>query len=251
MKRMSVMGILALAAAVSLCGSAGAAILSDDFNDDAGVLTGQSANTGQTWEEIPGRAPLDMGAQFGQGDVGAGNDNAGGSGVWGANRVALGQIVNDGTIVISADFRKQHIAGPINEMSLSLKSSTQGGKETALIWAADWLKIGGSWTYGGGQINTGVPADIHAQMTMHMIDGGANQVEISFEEIGNPANNGSLMLPGSIEGTLNYDTLEIWATTRNGKIVGFDNLNVVPEPATLALLGVAAVALARRRRNMA
>ena len=213
------------------------AVLSDGFNDDgAGSLSGQTADTGQMWMNIDGRTPLDTGPQFGQGDNGAGNDNAGSGNSWKASRIPLGQTVNDGTVVISVDYKKQHITGPINEMNLALKSSSQG-RELALIWAADWLKMGGFWTFGGGQINTGVPESIHVELTLHLVDGGENTAEFSFEEIGNPANSGSLVLPGSLTGTLNFDTFELWGATRSGKVVGFDNVSIVAEGEAPPLVG--------------
>ena len=247
MKSMNWIGVLALAIAFGICMPAGAAILMDDFDDDSGALTGETANTGQTWEDIVNRTSLDIGAQFGQSGNGAGNDNGGGA-AWKANKIPLGEIVNDGTIIIAVDFKKQHIAGPINEINLALTSSTQGNKTTALIYAADWLKLGGSWTYGGGQLNVGIPVDLHVELILNLVDGGSNTVEFRYEEIGNPANNGSLVAPGSIDGTLNYDTFELWANTRNGRLTGFDNVSIVPEPATLTILGMAGLAMLSARR---
>ena len=248
MRHISLIGVLALVFALGLCTSARANILFDDFDDDSGILTGETANTGQTWLAISGRTALDIGTQFGQSGNGAGNDLSG-TADWKANEIALGEIVNDGTIIVSADFRKQHVTSPVNEMNISLKSSTQAGKETALIWSADWLKIGGGWTFGGAEINTGVPTDIHVELTLNLVAGGTNSVAISFYEIGNPANAGSVTSAGSIDGTLNYDTLTMWAYTDSGKILGFDNVSIVPEPATLVVLGSGALfALLRRRR---
>jgi len=254
MRNVNLIGVLVLTFAFGLCAPASAGVLFDDFNDDGtGVLTGNTANTGQTWVTVPwsghpDREPLETGPQYGQGGQGAGNANSGGSFAWKASKILLGEVLNDGTIVASADFKKQHIAGG-QEMSLVMKSSTQN-KETALIWGSDWLKIGGGWNYGGGQINTGVPTDLHVELTLNLVDGGVNTAAISFEEIGNPSNNGSLVLGGSYAGTLNYDTFELWAYTKNGKIVGFDNISVIPEPATMTLtvLGMVAVAMRRRRK---
>jgi len=239
MRHVNLIGVLALALALSLCAPAGAVVLSEDFNDDGtGVLTGNTANTGQTWATVPwsghpDRDPLETGAQYGQGDNGAGNENAGETFAWKASQIPLGEVLNDGTVVASADFKKQHVTGG-QEMSLVMKSSTQN-KETALIWGSDWLKIGGSWNYGGGQINTGVPTDLHVELTLNLVDGGVNTAAISFEEIGNPGNNGSLVLGGSHVGTLNYDTFEIWGYTKNGKIVGFDNISVVGTPPSVLI----------------
>ncbi len=244
MRRVSVMMIV-LMMSLGLCASVRSAILFDDFNDDSGILTGETANTGQIWSDISGRVSCDVGTQFGQGSIGAGNeiDNA----EWKANQIALGQTVNDGTIVVEVDFKKQHRTSPVNEVNIALKSTTQG-KMTTLIWNADWLKVGGSWTFGGGQINTGVPSDIHAVLTLHLVAGGSNTASISYYEIGNPSNNGSLDLPGSIVGTLNYDALEIWAYTAGNKLTGFDNVSVTPEPATIGLLLFGVVGLFRRSK---
>lgn len=245
-------GVVTVAVVIALTGlfmAAGADILRDDFDNDSSTLIGETALTGQTWAEIPTRTTLDVGTQFGQSGAGAGNDNAGGSG-WKANQIPLGQVVNDGPLFIDLDYRKDHIAGPINEMNIALKSSTQN-KETALTWAADWLRVGGAWTFGGGEINTGVPDNLHVQLALNLQDGGANTAMFSFYEIGNPANGGSVELPGSIVGTLNYDTFEVWANTRSGQVVGFDNIRIaVPEPAGLALLlGTGALAMARSPRR--
>jgi hypothetical protein len=225
---------------------ASAAILSDNFDDDSGTLTGETATTGQTWADIPTRTSLAVGTQYGQSGNGVGNDDDAAG--WRANEIDLGEIVNDGTIVISVDLRKQHRTSPVNEMNFALVSSSQS-KETAVVWSADWLSMGGSWNYGGGQVNTGVPNSIHVDFTLDLVDGGANTGTVSFYEIGNPSNSGSFSL-GSITGTLNYDKLQIWAYTAGTSVTGFDNLTITPEPATLVVMGAGGLlALLRKRRG--
>ncbi len=235
MKKVNVM-LMVLVVSLGLCGVLRAAILFDDFNDDTGTVTGNTANTGQTWADISGRTSLDTGTQFGQGGtVGAGNavDNAD----WKTNQIALGQVVNDGTIVVEADIIKQHRTSPVNEVDIALKSSTQG-KVTTLIWSADHLKIGGSWTFGNPDIslNPWPQSNIHATLTLNLNAGGTNSASISWYEIGNPSNSGSANGSATINGTLNYDAVEVWAYTAGTKITGVDNLSVTPEPATIGLL---------------
>ncbi len=248
MKKMSVL-MMVLVVSFGLCASVRAAILFDDFNNDTGVLTGETANTGQAWATVSGRTSLDVGAQFGQSSVGAGNeiDNAD----WKANTIALGQVVNDGTIVLEADLKKQHRTNPLNEVDVALKSSTQNNKTTSLIWSADHLSIGGGWTFGAPDISVSPwpQTDIHATLTLTLNDGGTNSASISWYEIGNPGNNGSANGAATIDGTLNYDTLEILGYTAGTKITGFDNVSVsvVPEPTTIGLLLIGVAGMLRRR----
>ena len=233
-----------------LCIPVSAAILFDDFNDDSGVLTGETASTGQTWAEISTRTSLDIGAQFGQsGTAGAGNEVD--TADWKANQIALGQVVNNGTIILEADIKKQHRTSPVNEVDIALKSSTQG-KTTSLIWAADHLKIGGDWTFGGPDISLSPwpQTDIHATLTLNLNAGGTNSASISWFEIGNPDNSGSTDASATIVGALNYDTVEVWAYTAGTKITGVDNISIViPQPATIGLLMLGMVGLFRYRQK--
>jgi hypothetical protein len=249
MKCRKMIGVLVFTIVLGLCLPVSAAILSDDFDDDSGVLTGETANTGQTWAAISGRTSLDIGTQFGQSGNGAGNANSSGTMAWKANTISLGQIVNDETIVISVDFKKQHTAGG-QELSIVLKSSGQN-KDTALVFASDWLKIAGGWNYGAVQTNIGIPTNVHLDWTMNLNAGGTNTGFVDWYDIDNPSTNGTLVLDGSAYtgATLNYDTVQLWAYTKNSKITGFDNISVVPEPATMLLLSSGALfALLRRRK---
>ena len=239
-------GIVALVMLMANPAAQAEQMFADNFDDDTGTLTGETATTGQTWADITGRTTLDVGTQFGQSSVGAGNDNSGSSWLWLANQVSLGDIASDGTVVLAADLTKNHLSsGGLTEINVNLKSSSQN-RTTAMVWAADWLKMGANWTFGGGQVQTGVVNSIHAELMLELLAGGVNTATLSFYEIGNPSNNGTVAL-GSIEGELKYDTIEIWAYSKDSKVVGIDNISLtvasVPEPSTLAILVAGFVSL--------
>ena len=211
----------------------GASGFFDNFNDDAGDLTGRMAVSGQTWTnstkaETGGRS-LATGITFGQGGtVGAGDEEAGSPKVWKGNMVALGQQLGNtpGTWTLSADQRKYHAGGGSNhELDLILKSSTQSGNETIVTYRNDRLTTGGNW-FSGADLGVafGTPASIHVDLVLELAaGGGTNSATLSWFEIGNESNNGSVAL-GTVTGTLLFDEIHLLTFTQNSLEVGFDNL---------------------------
>ena len=76
-------------------------IFLDDFNDDAGDLTGESANTGQEWAWHTAdwsQGPLVVGRRYGQdGSLGAGYRQTAVEPAWRANQVAIGETIRSGS----------------------------------------------------------------------------------------------------------------------------------------------------------
>ena len=242
-------GVLALVLALCAGGAIEAAtIVFDDFEDDGtGDLTGETASSGQGWSlsskgEVTGT--LVTGSQYGQsGSNGAGDAESGGSKVWRGNMLSIGRNLGESadTYVLAVDFKKQHSGGSANQLGIILRSTTQGNKETVMQWRSDWLEVIGSWSFGGGQLNTGVPGDIHAELTFNLVPDGDNTVSLSWYKIGEPAVNGQMDLPSSIVGTLKYDEIHVLTWTLNSKIVGYDNLSLTdsvtpPDPGTVIIV---------------
>ncbi len=244
----------AMLLAFVLAGPAHAQIFIEDFNDDSGDLNGQTVTSGNlTWAlstkgETAGRT-LTTGAAFGQASVGAGDAESGAL-TWKGNMLNLGAPLSDsaGVWTLGVDLKKDHQAGVNHEITVNLRSSSQN-KETVIIYKNDRLSTGGSWFQGADiGVAFGTPGNIHVDLVLDM-SGASVDATMNWFEIGNPGNNGSVGL-GSIAGTLMYDELHLLTHTGSGKTVGYDNLSLVPEPATFTLVGLSgAVIVARRRRT--
>ena len=210
----------------------GAVILSDDFEGDSGDLTGQSAVTGQTWlasskVETAGRS-LSTGTLFTDdpvGTTGAGDAPAGPDAFWRGNEIPIGQIVNDGTLTLSVDLKKQHIGGPNNEFAISLFSSTQN-RETAITWAGGSLTTGGNWFEGHSIDMNFSTGSVRADLVINLDDGGTNTAALTYTRLDDPQITDTINLGSGIVGTLNYDTLFVTGLTRDTKVIGYDNINL-------------------------
>lgn len=233
-----------------------ASIVFDDFNDDSGDLTGETTTTGQTWLQSSkgetGSNSLKTGALYGQGGtVGTGDDGEAGL-TWKGNMIPLGlQLGNaPGVYTLSADLLKDHQGGD-RQINLILRSSTQGGgRETVVSYVADRLKTIGNWFAGGDQgVVFGNPASIHIDLELTLVPGGgANSATLSWYDISNPTVNFGSEYLGTVTGTLLYDEVHILSYTAGQYELGVDNLSLVPEPATFALLALGTMILGLRRK---
>ena len=249
-------------------------IVFDDFNDDTAALTGNVANSGQTWTDTYPtwvNGPMDTGAAYGQGGtVGAGYitaDSRGNDLQIGPNiftRQALLDL-GGGTYTIGVDMNK----GWSQEMGLELLDG--GGGAVTLMWAGNQLSLGGSndiWNIGGIQPATGsgYGGQIHVDLTIEVNAELENSTAtLSYYGIADPDGvlyNDGNRPSGSIVGNTDarnfaYDGITIWgyrsgAAPDPGQIcAGFDNISitqtVVPEPGMSVMLVIGLAALAFRR----
>ena len=90
--------------------AAAARVLFDNFNDDSGDLTGQTASTGQVWADQTAQwntGSLRTHKEHGLSDtVGAGFRATGSKTVWKGNVIPLGATISDGTCVLAVDIQK-------------------------------------------------------------------------------------------------------------------------------------------------
>ena len=256
--------IVAVAMVVpAVCGvHATGAVLSDGFDDDSGSLTGQTADTGQTWVDslkTGMNGPLSTSTAYGQGGtVGAGDTAAGSSGIFHANQVPIGQTVSDGRWRLSLDLYRDVNNGPRISWGLANNGGDQsspGYEEAIFRWDYgnnNLLSYGAP--FGGYQIGTGVAGgSIHVDVTFQLSSTGTSSAELSYYQIGNPSNNGTLSL-GTETGLQAYDTAFLMVYIPNTHVnehVGYDNLSLVPEPSTMGLLCAGGLlwACVRRRRT--
>ena len=239
-----------------------ATVLFDDFNDDTGALTGETATTGQSWVDSLKNGmngPLSTGTAYGQGGtVGAGYTAPGSSGLFYANQIPIGQTASDGTWTYSVDLYRDVNNGPRISWGLANNGGDQsspGYEEAIFRWDYgnnNLLSYGAP--FGGYQIGTGVAGgSIHVDVTFQLSSTGTSSAELSYYQIGNPSNNGTLSL-GTETGLQAYDTAFLMVYIPNTHVnehVGYDNLSLVPEPSTMGLLCAGGLlwACVRRRRT--
>lgn len=118
--------------------------------------------------------------------------------------------------------------------------------------------IGGATNWvindGGADFPTGIPwagGSPGTTLNVSFTYNGANGYDITLNQGANSFIGTNYV---STSGMMNINNVEFYSSAQGGsENMGFDNLNVVPEPSTYALLGVSAVALAgyviRRRRS--
>ena len=231
--------IVAVAMVVpAVCGvHATGAVLSDGFDDDSGSLTGQTADTGQTWVDslkTGMNGPLSTSTAYGQGGtVGAGDTAAGSSGIFHANQVPIGQTVSDGRWRLSLDLYRDVNNGPRISWGLANNGGDQsspGYEEAIFRWDYgnnNLLSYGAP--FGGYQIDTGVAGgSVHVDVTFQLSSNGTSSAELDYYEIGNPGNSGTLDL-GTETGLQAYDTaffMVYFPNTHLDEDVGYDNLSL-------------------------
>ena len=250
-------------------------LVSDDFNDDTGTLTGNVANTGQTWnEDYPTwvNGPMDTGTAFGQGGtVGAGYIDANHRGSYLPIPSLTRQTLMDlggGSYTLSFDMNKGWAA----EVGVEL---LDGGSGISVMWWTNKLLLGGAgdiWgiddinpgiDHGTGtEYNSGYGGQIHVDFTIDVEPSGDSTATMSFYGIYGPdgipftgEDRPSGFLQGTTSSNFAYDGLTLWAAG-NGSVptggeftASFDNLSitVVPEPGMFAMLVIGLATLAFRR----
>ena len=213
----------------------------DDFNDGSGVLSNQTANTGQAWTESLKsgmNGGLDTGAAFGQGStVGAGKTATGTSGLFFADQVPIGRTVRSGVWTFSIDLTRDVNNGPRVGFGLANNGGDQssGGYEECIFrwdYGNNNLICYGDAVFGNPDvsINTGVAGgSIHVDIEFDLDPTGTSSAQMSYYEIGNPANNGTVSL-GTETGLVMFDTIFLLVyqpNTHTGEDVGYDNVSLV------------------------
>ena len=206
-------------------------ILADNFNDDLGSLSGQTTSTGgQTWAAGPSwvSGNLSTGATYGQtSTVGPGDSEASDILTIRANTVPIGKTLSNGTYLVSADFKKQGApADSVLECGLEL-SSADGQDSVAIIWSMNQMNLGGSLWSASATPNPLYDGDVHVDLILEL-DGGDSTATLNWyahNGDGDPdGTTGSIpIVPSSFEG---LTMLTLFTATKNGGIVGFDNLMV-------------------------
>jgi hypothetical protein len=251
-RRTILTGAVALTLVFGLTASTEAQIFLDDFNDEPGssTLTGQTANTGQTWTLQPGSSghiTLGVDTTFGQGGSrGAGITDSGTPGdTFYRNTALLGSTLSEGSFVFSVDINRA-TGGPRPSAGL-LEGGGTGPGEFQVSWDGSALKTFANKWNGLNQdigVSTG---DLHIDVAFDLSP-GTNTAELTYSG----AANGVIDL-GTIGGTIAFDAvlMNVYAANNLSGTAGMDNLSLVPEPGTLMMLTIALgmlVAGSSRRR---
>ena len=207
-------------------------LLSENFNDASGELTGSQAETGQSWERQTAKwntGSLFAGHRFGQrGSVGVGYYGNGGT-RWRSNVIRLGKNLSRGIVVFGIDLR-QGIG--VQETCASLLSA-DGMEEVTLMWIGQRLRCGGNtWS---GEMNMGIAeGNIRAELVLRLdadrpgestavmryldIDDLTNRGTTKLGKPKNPDRNGS--------GSFEFSRVSLHVLKGGDARGGFDNVSV-------------------------
>jgi len=212
-------------------------ILFDDFNDDSGVLMGETANTLQVWQGPSANwlhSGLDTDISYGQGGtVGAGAGVLAWLDIRG-NYLPIGQVLTrqnlidlgGGIYTFGVDINKNTAV----EIGLELLNGTD---TVSFVWWQNKLNLGGNsdiWDIGalstpshGGQL--------HAELTIEVDTAGDSTATFSYTGIADPDGNpwsGSDSVVGVSSDDFAFDGLQFFLVEGNGMDIGggFDNLSV-------------------------
>ena len=230
-----VMAICVLASAASAV-----TVFFDDFNDDSGILEGETSVTGQVWEtNVYLSDDLGVSTTYGQSSIGAGATGGGGD-----NHIHLAAPVNSGTFILSADLMRTNAVnngdgvdvrfGVYNTIDMVWVTWVNG--DLRFDTPAAWSIPNHIWT---DVVPTGMSTgNLHFDLTVDM-DGQTGSVSwYDIDDPGDGTTSGNVDL-GSWEWTptdLNWDTLILMAASQHGgQSMGFDNVKL--ESISAYLLG--------------
>lgn len=259
MKRLMNVVVVLGALLALMAAPASAAILAEDFD---GMATGtdlwtsggggQTLQTGQQWAQFDFYESLptlwvdpDFSSDLstGQGGGGKGSSHRG-------NTVSVGQTLSSGVITFSIDMRRNN--STVWGTQYWLSNTDRGNNQSAsLQW---WKTNGVLWEgLGLGDSFHSVPSEATVLRTILTIDLDTKAVSYSFFDLLNDPTGASAVNVSMGNYAGGFDLAELHlkvisgGSTSNG---GFDNIVLTPEPATLAVLSLGALAsLVRRRRR--
>ena len=217
-----------------------AVVLSDNFNDDSGDLTGQKATTGQVWADQTASwntGTLQTKKRYGQSDsVGAGVRKTESGTVWKGNVIPLGTTIADGNCVLAVDIKQDN--GVVE--SCAALDSVHGQEGVTLIWSGTNLKCGGNmWS---GALDMGIAeGEVHIELVLQLDrDVPTNSTaQLRYTEIGNPSNHGSLDLgyPRNVDpngsGAFEFSVVALHVLRQADSQIGYDNISVIDNIATV------------------
>ncbi len=227
-------------------------VVRDNFNSDEGSdgnLLGDTTDTGQTWATglITGTG-MNVGPQFGQDGNGAGSASGSTS-----QLVVFDAPLTSGTWYMSYDI---HIGGHSGgDMQNILRGGGTGNSSFVIGQGSggstgiyqEGLGGGAQGTVAG--LFTNPPTNVFIQGAYDLDN---NTLTVTYEDIDNPGNgSGSYVL--NISAGYQPESFEMFRNAGPaGNDVGIDNLWIadrpIPEPASLALLGLGGLAMLRRKR---
>ncbi len=225
-------------------------VLIEDFNTDEGndgSLLGDTTNTGQTWEALYFSVPNDIavGSAFGQGGTKGGGTSAAGTA---GNQVSF--AAQSGIVQLSYDMMTSSSATNGTPQPI-FRDSTNANASSFQIWdggTGPKLRhegLGPPHNYLSNDIPLG--NSVHLDVTYDLTN---KTVLGKYQEVGNALNSGTFNF--SYSDSYSPDTFAFFINSGSNPLArGIDNLTigpVVPEPATVTLLGIGGLAMLRRRR---
>src|SRR5688572_17551645 len=230
-----------------------AATFSDDFGayPDSFPLADHTAATGQEWGPFtlfPVTNVFHINPSYSTTGSPAAGGGAGASG--GGNSVPLGTALV-APFIMQVDFENP---GQFNDAQFWL-SDMANGRHASLYWDTDNARLGfEGLSVPAFFMNTGITNNNSLHVSLQ-VDPGAHTVQVSWfdnNDPADPATTGTSSFSYSSGITYNPDTLHLYRNVANGVAVSsFDNVHIdaVPEPASLAVLGMAGLGLMRCRRR--